>query len=277
MVAFTEAPPARAARESSEGSHWYTTDGKPMHQVPRAKGGGTRPTTLADARKLGLLPSVTSIIGIVAKDALINWKLRQAVEAAINSTRDPGESMDDYIDRVVELSRGKAMDAADLGTKIHKALEQVMVGEPYDAEMEPYVRPVLRWRESHGIEFIERERPLANPKEGYAGTPDGIVMFNGRYAVLDYKSKRTKPGKAVEPYPAHRMQMAANAATYFGVDALPGVAGINVFISTTEFCADGTARLDVCAYDGLAEYYDLFLAAAKLWRMEKGFDPRRAG
>ena len=42
-------------------SHWYDLDGQPCHEVPRAKGDGMRPTTLADARKLHLLPSVTNV------------------------------------------------------------------------------------------------------------------------------------------------------------------------------------------------------------------------
>ncbi len=38
----------------SKSQHWYDRDGKAVFEVPKAKGGGTRPTTIADARKLNL-------------------------------------------------------------------------------------------------------------------------------------------------------------------------------------------------------------------------------
>ena len=55
-------------------------------------GEGTRATTLADARKLGLLPSVTSIIGVLDKPALSNWKMDRAALAAVANPKQPDES-----------------------------------------------------------------------------------------------------------------------------------------------------------------------------------------
>jgi hypothetical protein len=69
------------------GGHWYQPDGTPLHQVPKADGKGMRDTTLADAKKLGLLPSVTGITDIVAKPALMNWKAAQVAAAAFENPR----------------------------------------------------------------------------------------------------------------------------------------------------------------------------------------------
>ena len=63
-------------------SHWYFPDGTPLHQVPRADGKGSRPTSLRDARKLGLFPSVTNVLSILAKPGLEAWKQEQAILAA---------------------------------------------------------------------------------------------------------------------------------------------------------------------------------------------------
>ena len=41
--------------------HWYSKEGKPVHTQIK-KDGGERNTTLADAKKLGLYPSVTTIM-----------------------------------------------------------------------------------------------------------------------------------------------------------------------------------------------------------------------
>src|SRR5512136_668210 len=73
-----------------ENAHWYRRDGEPLHSVPSAKG-EPRPTTLRDARKLGLLPSVTNVLGVINKPELVEWKMTQAVLAALTLPRLEGE------------------------------------------------------------------------------------------------------------------------------------------------------------------------------------------
>ena len=65
---------------ASESSHWYTREGAPKYTV-EAKNGNLRNTTLADARKMNLVPSVTTIIGCAAKPGLEAWKLNQMMLA----------------------------------------------------------------------------------------------------------------------------------------------------------------------------------------------------
>ena len=40
---------------ATESGHWYQADGTPAYEIKKP-GGGMRPATLRDARKLGLLP-----------------------------------------------------------------------------------------------------------------------------------------------------------------------------------------------------------------------------
>ena len=56
---------ARAA----ESVHWYGQDGSPQYTVT-AKDGQQRPTTLRDARKFNLVPSVTTVLKVAAKPGL---------------------------------------------------------------------------------------------------------------------------------------------------------------------------------------------------------------
>jgi hypothetical protein len=60
-------------KPSTNGSHWYALDGKPVHTLPTKDGDGVRPTTIRDARKMGLLPSVTNIISQWDKPQLTRW------------------------------------------------------------------------------------------------------------------------------------------------------------------------------------------------------------
>ena len=69
-------------RFSSDSAHWYTPEGEAVHTVIGTNG-RERSTNVADARKRGLLPSVTNILGVINKPALLEWKLQQALTAAL--------------------------------------------------------------------------------------------------------------------------------------------------------------------------------------------------
>ena len=64
---------------ASESNHWYTRDGAPQYTVPSKKDGSPRSTTLRDARVMNLVPSVTTILNVMAKPALTNWLQQQVL------------------------------------------------------------------------------------------------------------------------------------------------------------------------------------------------------
>src|SRR6188768_225590 len=109
---------------SPDSAHWYQRSGEPMHSVPSLKG-ESRPTTLRDARKLDLLPSVTNILGVIAKPELTAWLQEQAVLAALTLPRIAGETEDAFAKRVVEDSLTTRDGAADFGTGFHHGAERV--------------------------------------------------------------------------------------------------------------------------------------------------------
>ena len=92
-----------------------------MHSVPSAKGTSQsatmRPTTLRDARKLGLLPSVTNVLGVINKPELVEWKMTQAVLAALTLPRLEGEGEDAFAKRVVEQGKDVVEDAREGGER----------------------------------------------------------------------------------------------------------------------------------------------------------------
>ena len=67
---------------TSESGHWYAQDGEPMYTIIGANG-KERNTTLRDAKSLGLVPSVTTILGMIAKPSLENWKINHALNSAL--------------------------------------------------------------------------------------------------------------------------------------------------------------------------------------------------
>ena len=123
----------------AEGGHWYTKDGTPAYTQLVASGkrkGLDRPTTLRDARKLSLVPSVTTLMNLMDKPALTHWKIKRAVEKAL----DPFNFVED--------------NSAEEGSRIHGIVEKWIeegIGPYVQVDM-PYIRAVdtvLGCRVSH--------------------------------------------------------------------------------------------------------------------------------
>lgn len=262
MAVLTTSKPA--------GSHWYDANGNPCHSQPKADGTGERITTLRDARRLGLFPSVTTILSVMAKPGLDNWKMDQVALAALANPKSENESDEYWCKRVKEAAFAQVEQAADLGTRIHAALENAMQGLPYPEELGTYIDPVMEWRKPLALEIIEREKCLVNDRHGFAGTADVLFRY-GTFGIgiLDYKTRKTKPGEKAKPYDGQAMQLAAYAATYFGEESICRVLAANIYISTTE-----PGRVDVVKHEDMEHHWEAFKYACSLWRYLKGYDPR---
>lgn len=251
-------------------SHWYTREGQPAHAQPKAGGAGERPTTITDARRLGLVPSVTTILSIIGKPQLEKWKVTQGILAAGKNPRQEAESEEYWVQRVYDSAFQQVEDAAEKGSAIHAALDAAMAGEPVPEDVRVHVQPVLDWMSATGIEVAERETLVVNLADGYAGRADVFFRFGKRgIGILDYKTRKTKVGERVTPYDGQGMQLAAYAAAFYGVEALPRVLAANVYISTTE-----PGRMEVCKHEDLPALYEAFRNACALWRHLKQYDPR---
>ena len=264
-------------RPALNGSHWYSLDGKPCHTIRTKDGKSERNTTLRDARTLNLLPSVTNIIGILDKPQLTKWKMREVAKAAIAIPGPQGEEpVERFADRAIEAAMSQVSEAADLGTKIHNAIENLMRGsaEEPSVEMQPYVKPVLDWMRKVGVKVTHSEIVLVNAVHGFAGRVDALFTWGdsfGKMGILDFKTKKTKPDEKVEAYDEHVLQLAAYAATHYGAEHLQHVVAANLFISSTE-----PGRLEVVKHDKarLVEAYEAFCQMCAIWRFRKGYDPR---
>jgi len=260
------------ARPQIKASHWYDAQGNPKHTVFKAKGDGERPTNIADARKLNLIPSVTNILGVMSKDALTTWKVNQAILAVLKNPKQDTESEDYYCKRIIAASMEQVAEAADLGSSIHHALEDWLCEEiqPPD-DLLVYVKPVMEWFNKTNITPSAMEKVLVNPCRGYAGTADVLFSYGkaGR-GVLDFKTRKTTEGKKIEPYDGQAMQLSAYAAAEYGEADLDNVLIANIYISTTE-----PGRVEVVKHDNVKKHYRAFLNCCGIWRYVKDYDPRQ--
>jgi len=250
-------------------SHWYTRDGKPAYTIKKSKGDGERNTTLRDARKYNLLPSVTTLFGIMSKPGLDRWKLGKAIEATLETPRDDGEPDDRYHSRILERSFEETSEAAELGTRIHDAIDAYFDGVKPPEDLAQFVNPTIEYLKSLCLTNIRREEVVVNHAQGYAGRVDLMADFGNAKIVIDFKTKKTKPGVKVVPFDYQATQISAYAMAAFGT--LDKCWGANFYISTTE-----PGRIEKAVYDQstLESEYEVLTNIASIWRHLKKYDPR---
>jgi len=188
-------------QKNSESSHWYTKTGESAYQVQGKT--GLRATTLRDARKLDLVPSVTTILGVAAKPALTNWLQTQVLLSALTLPREPNEPEKDWLERVMADSKVQGQEAAKRGTKIHGVIESYFDQKP-ELEWPEYVKNVDKaLTDAFGAQLWNSEKSFAH-ELGYGGKID----LSAPNIVVDYKTKES-PLEKVEPYHEHILQLAA--------------------------------------------------------------------
>ena len=209
---------------ASESSHWYTRDGVPQYTV-EAKKGGQRNTTLRDARKMDLAPSVTTILNVAAKPALIAWLQQQVLLSALTLPRRPDEPESGYIDRIINDSKEQGRSAADAGTDIHASIQGHYQGSPSGKHQESVASCVAAINKHFGAAVWVSERSFAH-ELGFGGKCD-LFSTGVLDAVVDVKTKEfTDPAK-VDGYDEHLMQLAAYRVGL----GVPKARCANVFVS----------------------------------------------
>jgi genome maintenance exonuclease 1 len=156
-------------------------------------------------------PSVTTITGLLKRDIILEWRKRVGDQEAnkISST------------------------AARRGTRIHTLCEKYLSNE----EINPTIFDSQNWNELK--EYLDKinnihvlEKPLFSHHLQIAGTVDCIAEYNGKLAVIDFKtSKRNKTKEDIHDY---FMQCSAYSVAYEEMTGIP-VPNILILISTDEY------------------------------------------
>jgi len=264
-------------RESS--SHWYFPDGTPLHQVPRADGKGDRPTSLRDARKLGLFPSVTNVLSILAKPGLEAWKIEQGILAALTLPRNEDEPLDDFAKRVVADMSSEVGRAADLGSAVHAAIEGYAQGRwlPEDQEVARLFQPAREWFDAEVLAVHSVEIAAAHTEWGYAGRVDLVATLKStvRPTVIDFKTQKTRRDKdgSFKPilHDTWPLQLEAYRQALVSRDkGLANAAIASVVIGSSE---PVPVVVKVWGDADKAGFFRAFLAARDLWVWQKNYCP----
>lgn len=189
------------ADHGKESGRWYRRDGSPAYTII-GKNGAERPTTLRDARKENLLPSVTTIIRCAAAPGLTNWMIDQAIMAALTLPRLACEPDESFMARVKADSKEQAKKAAERGTLIHAWVQGGFEKEFPCSEGMPYYQSARKALEAEcGDIGWSCERAFATDR--YGGKCD---LHNGKY-LIDFKTT-DKDLSGLSTWPEQHMQAA---------------------------------------------------------------------
>ncbi len=245
---------------ASESSHWYTRDGVPMYTV-EAKDGSQRTTTLRDARKLDLVPSVTTILGMAAKPALIAWMQTQVLMAALTLPRGVDEDENDYIKRIIRDSKEEGKAAADKGTEIHESIQGFFEGKGYGKYPKHTAVTAAKLYDQYGQQDWIAERAFSHDM-GFGGKCD-LHSLNAGGIVVDIKTKDFENEDDVVGYDEHLMQLAAYRVGL----GIPNAVCANIFVSRS---VPGLAVVYEWTEEELQKGWTMFTHLLHFWQAKTG-------
>ena len=156
------------------------------------------------------LTGVTTILGVIAKPALINWASNMAVdyiqkELAERMKKDRIKGLDadervsgflnatsDIFDQARKAYAQKRDKAGDIGTIAHERIEQWIKGVEYSTEMSEQVGKMVNnftnWATENKVKFSASEIRIFSEKFWFAGTADMICQMGGKTYLGDIKT-----------------------------------------------------------------------------------------
>lgn len=252
-------------------SHWYDQKGNPRYTVPYANPRkGERPATLRDGRKNNWVPSVTTILQVVAKPGLDRWKREQLLDAAVNieySSWSDDES--EFKRKVVARASKKAEDAAKRGTELHDAFEHYYLTGDMGEEKD-FIEPAIELlNENWSNVKWWPEQSFAHP-DGFGGKIDlSAIVSDGwidECIIVDFKTKTTSDLDKMVAHDEHRMQLAAYTK---GMGFSRGHC-YNLFISTEK---PGIVKLVKHTYEEMQKASEMFDCLVKYWQLSNNYKP----
>jgi len=241
---------------------------------------------------VGKFPSVTTILGIIAKPALVGWAKKMvalAIEPTLKAIKDGTIKPEDLdVEEILKSAKANPKsimeEAGDIGTQIHKVLEilvnQKMKHEDQDWEGaktfiehtgvlegkdDRIVRCVwafIDWAKKVNFIPIESELMIYSRSIGYAGTLDAVGYVDNILSVVDFKSSKAY-------YPEMAMQLSAYRHAYAEMNKKKKVAGMLVLRLGKE---DG--EFEAIKVQNPAKNMIAFKSALNLWKWKQNTEKK---
>jgi len=246
-----------------ESTHWYTADGKAAYGK-----------TLREARKEALLPSPSSINGMLAAPGLELWKQQQILESALTMPETEIAKYNGDIEEIakfiIEDSKAAVIKAADRGTDVHHGAEAILNNTYWDEDDET-LQKVKLWCDNKVVSKVWTEEILINCEIGYGGRADALLNHKEHGMVLvDFKTqkcRRLKSGFRPTYYDKWILQLAAYSEC---IDHKPRC--LSVVVNTVE-PTDCYEKL--WSDEEQTEGFNMFINLHALWCWSKNYYPAK--
>ena len=166
-------------------------------------------------------PSVTTVLNIIDRPWLSAWEKKEmaaALRTDLLGKDLPADKLKriDVLDAMIKeakkFPRTIGAAAMDLGSRIHKAVEELTLKKSpkIDEDMKIGVASWKLWKQESGMQIVETEKLVYDPVLEYAGTADAIFKDNlNRLCLIDYKTS----GSGIKS-DSFALQVAAYAMAY---------------------------------------------------------------
>jgi hypothetical protein len=145
-----------------------------------------------------LVPSVTNILSMLNKPALVGWAAREVATLAA-TMRDvlPDMTHEEVVDVLKGAATRTGNRAGSRGTDIHEWLEESLHGRrppELTGQAVEYVDAAQDWLTRMAPTVITTETTMFSP--AYAGTADAVVQMGGQVWLIDFKTSKAVYGEA---------------------------------------------------------------------------------
>lgn len=158
------------------------------------------------------LIGTTTVLGLLAKPALIQWSANEAVKYVIENgekhtltrpapTYTEGDKEEEIegvwasletLDEAKTAHRRKKEGAGDIGSQVHKWIEEYIAGNmppsPEDPQMAKMINAFLEWDMKVKPRWIASEMRVYATSTWTAGTLDFIAEIDGKVFIGDFKT-----------------------------------------------------------------------------------------
>lgn len=208
---------------------FYNSDGKIVFDVQSVDGKTTRKPTLADAKRLGLYLSVSTVAKMGGDTgSLEHWFKTEPLRVAAKASawKLLQDNPDAWLGAMLDESTSAMGKAATRGSLVHKMAEDYSRWRINPAksfaptgELEPYALALHKvFLDGKITPFVEGiERAVFDKKSQTSGTLDlqASHAFGKKNVLIDFKTQGFKSGKATD-YFNYRLQIAAYSNAAYG-------------------------------------------------------------
>lgn len=153
--------------------------------------------------KLGYLPSVTTVLGVIRQEWLERWKMSQAIK----NFQNHGNAW-----LAVDENYNRDSKESVFGTQVHACVNSFLMGDykEKDSQQAHHALPLMEWLSSNMRELTISEGTLVDKELGCAGTVDLVFIDKeGRETIGDIKVVKMKSNKVSSPSLAYKCQLSA--------------------------------------------------------------------